>query len=206
MKHFPKILIATKNPGKIREIGDLLSGVASELTGLTAFRDMSEIKETGSTFAENAQLKARGYAFQTRLLSLADDSGLEVLALDGRPGVLSARYDGPETSFAEKMAKLLGELAATGDETRQARFVCSMAVANSESEILIVSEGVCEGRIADEPRGVGGFGYDPIFIPDGFNLTFGELPEMVKRKISHRARAFEQIIPFLRDYMTMGLS
>ncbi len=197
------LLIATNNSGKIRELNDLFSGMASNLCSLTAFPDVSEIEETGSTFAENARLKASGYALQTGVLSLADDSGLEVLALDGRPGVLSARYGGPETSFAEKMAKLLDELAATSDEKREARFVCSMAIADSEGEILFMSDGVCEGRIADKPRGLGGFGYDPIFIPDGFDLTFGELPVMVKRKISHRARAFEQIIPFLRDYMAI---
>ena len=197
------LLIATNNSGKIRELDDLFSGLAFELSSLTAFPDVSEIEETGATFAENARLKASGYALQTGLLSLADDSGLEVTALGGRPGVLTARYGGPETSFAEKMEKLLDELAATRDEKREARFVCSMAVADSEGEILFMSDGVCEGRIADGPRGAGGFGYDPIFIPDGFDLTFGELPERVKREISHRARAFEEIIPFLRDYMAI---
>ena len=191
------LLIATNNSGKIRELDDLFSGLAFELSSLTAFPDVSEIEETGATFAENARLKASGYALQTGLLSLADDSGLEVTALGGRPGVLTARYGGPETSFAEKMEKLLDELAATRDEKREARFVCSMAVADSEGEILFMSDGVCEGRIADKPRGLGGFGYDPIFLLPRLRRTLGQLESAEKDRLSHRARAARKIWPAL---------
>ena len=173
------------------------------IVALDEFAAVIEVEETGSTFNENARLKASGYALQTNLVSLADDSGLEVSALGGRPGVLSARYGGPDISFDQRMSLLLAELSLTGGESRRARFICSMAVADSMGRILFAVEGVCGGRIAEEPRGLGGFGYDPIFIPNGFELTFGELPETVKREISHRARAFEQIIPFLRDYLAI---
>lgn len=167
---------------------------------LSDFPDAVEVAETGDTFCENALLKARGYARQTALIALADDSGLEVACLDGRPGVLSARYGGDAMPFFEKMKKLLNEIAESGDTTRRARFVCSIVVAAPEGEILFRADGICDGRIADQPRGVGGFGYDPIFIPNGFDKTFGELSADVKREISHRGRAFSQIIPFLRDY------
>ena len=195
-----KLLIATHNPGKVNELRQFLNDSQYDLICLADLPDVSEVEETGLTFAENATLKAIGYARQTGRMALADDSGLEVEALDGRPGVLSARYGGPDTSFAEKMAILLGEMDETGASTRRARFVCSIAVASPEGRILSISEGVCAGNIADAPRGLGGFGYDPLFIPDGFDQTFGELPEAVKQTISHRFRAFEEIIPFLRRF------
>ena len=198
-----KLLIATNNPGKIAELKDMLAGVLFELFSLDDFPSVTEVEETGLTFDENARLKASGYARQTGLLALADDSGLEVEALDNRPGVLSARYGGRDTSFAEKMEKLLAELDKTGDVARRARFVCSMAIADASGEILFTSEGICNGTIASQPRGSGGFGYDPLFIPDGFDRTFGELNEAIKRKISHRARAFCEIMPFLRHFDTI---
>ena len=195
-----KLLIATNNTGKVIELAGLLNVSPFELLNLSNFPNVQEVEETGLTFEENAKLKAIGYALQTRSLSLADDSGLEVEALDNRPGVLSARYGGGKTTFAEKMAKLLDELDKTGDEMRRARFVCSMAVADAAGNILHMSKGVCEGKIASKPRGSGGFGYDPLFIPDGFDKTFGELSEGIKRQTSHRARAFREIIPFLRHF------
>jgi len=195
-----KLLIATNNPGKITELKPLLAGAPYDLIGLSHFPSVIEVDETGLTFSENARLKAIGYSQQTGLLSLADDSGLEVEALDGRPGVLSARYGGTDSTFAEKMAKLLGELRETGKTTRRARFVCSMAVSSPAGEILCTADGICDGMIAPSPRGMGGFGYDPLFVPDGFQQTFGELDSIVKQKISHRSMAFEQIIPFLRHF------
>ena len=195
-----KLLIATNNPGKVAELTGMLAGTRFELLSLNDLPAVTEVEETGLTFEENARLKASGYARQTGLLALADDSGLEVEALDNRPGVLSARYAGSGTSFAEKMEKLLAELDISGDVNRRARFVCSMAIADTSGEILFTSEGICNGRIASKPRGLGGFGYDPLFIPDGFDLTFGGLGEAIKQKISHRARAFCQIIPFLRHF------
>jgi XTP/dITP diphosphohydrolase len=199
----PKLLIATYNKGKFGELKDLFAGRDIELRGLNDFENIVEVDETGSTFAENARLKARLYAIQTGMITLADDSGLEVRALDNRPGVFSARYGGAQTSFAEKMDKLLLELESTGDEQRQARFVCSIAVADASGNVLFDVEGACNGKIAPDRLGTGGFGFDPIFIPDGFDETFGELTEEIKQKISHRARAFNEIIPFLLDFIVV---
>ncbi len=195
-----QLLIATHNPGKVIELKDMLAGAPFDLFSLSDFPSVTEVEETGSTFDENARLKAADYAVQTGLLSLADDSGLEVEALDNGPGVFSARYGGADTNFAQKMAKLLAELEKTGDQTRRARFVCAIAIADDNGEILATSEGICEGRIASNPRGLGGFGYDPLFVPNGFDSTFAELDEAIKQKISHRARAFCQIIPFLQHF------
>ncbi len=181
----------------------MLADAPFELFSLSDFPSAIEVKETGNTFDENARLKAAGYAMQTGLFSIADDSGLEVEALAGSPGVFSARYGGADTSFEQKMARLLAELDKTGDSKRRARFVCVMAIADEEGGILFTSEGICKGRIASNPRGSGGFGYDPLFVPDGYEETFGELDEAIKQKISHRARAFTQIIPFLRDFIAI---
>ncbi len=195
-----KLLVATNNSGKIRELKLMLQASPFEIVGLADLPGIREVAETGLTFADNAALKASGYAVQAGILSLADDSGLEVAALDNRPGVFSARYGGEGTTFAQKMSLILDELATTGETSRRARFVCAMAVADKNGEILIAAECICSGTIADAPRGTGGFGYDPIFVPDGFEMTFGELSTDTKQKISHRFRAFEQIIPFLRHF------
>lgn len=195
-----KLLIATNNPGKVTELRDLLADLPFELLSLNDFPGVIEVEETGSTFAANAQLKAAGYAIQSRNFALADDSGLEVAALGGRPGVLSARYGGEETGFPEKMSMLLAEMDTAETDDRRARFVCSIAIADPGGDILFSAEGVCDGRIADLPCGSGGFGYDPLFVPDGFGQTFGELDRTVKQSISHRSRAFQQIIPFLRHF------
>jgi len=193
-----KLLVATNNQGKLGELNGLLAGLPIELLSLRDIGCTVEIEETGSTFAENAALKAFGYASLSGLMTIADDSGLEVEALDNRPGVLSARYGGAELSFDKKMQMLLGELNETGDPQRQARFVSSIAIANAAGEIVHSAEGICSGKIASNPRGTNGFGYDPLFIPDGYDQTFGELSDAVKQEISHRARAFCEIIPFLR--------
>ncbi len=195
-----KLLIATNNQGKVIELRELLEHSPYDLLSLADFPDVHEIEETGTTFIENAGLKAIGYARQTGQLALADDSGLEVEALGGRPGVLSARYGGERAGFAEKMSLLLAELKKTGDSHRRARFFCSMAIGGVDGEIVHTASGICEGKIAASPRGSQGFGYDPIFIPNGSDMTFGELDSTVKRQISHRSRAFRQIIPFLRHF------
>ena len=161
------------------------------------------MSETGSTFEENAVLKARGYALQSGLISLADDSGLEISALGNAPGVLSARYGGETTSFAEKMAMLLREMDEIGDPDRSARFVCSMAISSAFGDIIAAAEGVCEGKIAAVPRGTGGFGYDPMFVPAGYKDTFGELSDPIKREISHRARASRIILRYLQGFMAV---
>ena len=196
------LVVATNNLGKLAELRSLLAELPIELIGLSDFGDVTEVEETGSTFIDNAKLKAIGYARQTGLFALADDSGLEVDALDGRPGVLSARYGG-DVGFDEKMQLLLCEMNESIVDSRAARFVCAIAIAAPKGNILHTTEGICPGIIAAAPRGNGGFGYDPLFVPDGFEETFGELSGTVKQTISHRARAFEQIMPFLRDFIAI---
>ena len=193
-----KLLVATNNKGKLGELIGLLDGLPVDLLSLSDIGCTVEIEETGATFAENTALKARGYARIAGIPTLADDSGLEVEALGNRPGVFSARYGGADLGFDEKMLMLIDELEKTGGKNRTARFVCSMAIADAGGEIVHSAEGICNGKIAQKPHGTGGFGYDPLFIPDGFENTFGELSNDVKQKISHRFRAFEQIMPFLR--------
>ena len=195
-----RLLIATGNRGKVLEIRELLSAVPIAVKSLADFTDIVEVEETGSTFAENAALKAVGYAAQTGMLSLADDSGLEVAALGGRPGVLSARYGGEDLDFPSKMDRLLAEMDDSAIKTREARFVCSMVLADAKVKILAEADGECRGKIARKPRGNGGFGYDPIFIPNGHELTFGELSKTIKGKISHRSLAAEKIKRYLLDF------
>ncbi|MBA2503075.1 MAG: XTP/dITP diphosphatase [Pyrinomonadaceae bacterium] len=197
--HQLDLMIATRNEGKLREIAASLADLPVRLGGFADFPHLQEAEETGVTFAENAMLKARACAAQTKLLTIADDSGLEVDALDGRPGIRSARYAGENKSDEERMERLLAELGDVPEEKRQARFVCALAVADPTTNFLQVFTGTCEGRIAFQPRGGSGFGYDPIFIPDGYRQTFGELPARVKKQISHRARALEAAASFLRE-------
>ena len=194
------MVVGTYNAGKIKELNASLTDFPIEILGLDKFENVADVEETGETFAENAVLKASSYARQTGLWALSDDSGLEVEALNGAPGVYSARYAGKNASDQDKSEKLLEELAETGDEARHARFVCVMALADEAGEIRFLAEGVCEGKIAGKPRGTNGFGYDPIFVPEGFEQTFGELSSTVKGEISHRARAIQKIIRFLRDF------
>lgn len=195
-----QLLIATRNAGKIREIEQLLAGQPLALRGLAEFPQIPEAEETGETFTENALLKARFYAGRSGLWALADDSGLEVAALDGRPGVFSARYGGAGATYAQRIAKLLGELESVPDPAaRRARFVCVIAIAPPDGEDVHTFDGTCEGRIADAPRGSNGFGYDPVFVPDGHEQTFGELTSEVKQRLSHRARALAQACRFLRE-------
>lgn len=195
-----ELLIATKNAGKIREIEELLANAPIKIRTLREFENVAEPEETGATFAENAVLKAKYYAEKTGVSALADDSGLEVAALSGAPGIYSARYAGENATDAERIIKLLGELEAANTENRRAQFVCAMAIVNIDGITECLTEGVCKGHLADFPRGTGGFGYDPIFIPEGFSETFGELPAGIKQKISHRALAISKIVAFLRDF------
>lgn len=196
-----QLMIATSNAGKLAELRRMLAGPAIEIKCLADFPDIVEVDETGSTFEENAALKACGYARQTGVATLADDSGLEVTALGRRPGVLSARYGGDDTSFAEKMTLLLEEIKQSGSPDRRARFVCSIAIADKNGDLIHTERGVCDGTIALKSSGNGGFGYDPIFVPEGYNKTFGELSEAIKQKIGHRGRAFTKILPFLHEFM-----
>jgi XTP/dITP diphosphohydrolase len=194
------LLIATSNGGKAREMQDYLARSVFELLSLNDLPAIPIVEETGSTFAQNAALKASAYAVHAGKLAVADDSGLEVSALGNRPGVQSARYGGDGLDYGEKIRMLLNEIELSGSVDRSARFVCAMSVAGPDGRILHESMGVCSGTIGYEPRGQNGFGYDPVFIPDDYELTFGQLSSNVKRQISHRARALQQIIPFLRHF------
>jgi XTP/dITP diphosphohydrolase len=196
-----ELLVATNNAGKLREFAGLLSGLPLRLRALSEFPTVGEVAETGATFAENALLKARAYSGATGLWTLADDSGLEVAALGGAPGLYSARYAGPHATDEQRRLRLLAELARTGDAERRARFVCVIALVRPDSDEAQVFDGICEGHIADAPRGAGGFGYDPIFVPAGYAQTFGELPDEIKARISHRARA----LAAARAYITTRL-
>lgn len=198
-------LIATNNPGKIEELRQLLADLPISLGGLSDIGIIDEVAETGATFAENAAMKAAGYSRIAGIPALADDSGLVIDYLGGEPGVHSARYAGESANDDKRIAKVLREMRPAPAETRTARFVCVAAIADGTGNVLHSAEGVCEGSIIHAPRGHGGFGYDPIFVPEGFDKTFGELPPEVKNMISHRGRAIAKIIPFLRgvfDYRT----
>ena len=190
-----ELLIATSNQGKLREIREILKDLPFMLSSLSDHPAIEAVAETGDTFAENAALKATGYANMTQRLTLADDSGLEVEALNGAPGIHSARYLGDGVDYATRNQSLLSRIEEATN--RRARFVCAIAIADAEGNLLNVSHGFCQGRIAAAPRGSGGFGYDPIFIPDGFELTFGELSPETKRQISHRANALREACEFL---------
>ena len=190
------LLVATRNPGKAREYEDLLAGLPLRITTLAAERVAVEVEETGSTFAENAILKATSYAFMTGLLTWADDSGLEVDALGGAPGVLSARYAGPGASDAARYRKLLDVLAGVPWDRRTARFRCTVALATPEGATRTAS-GECQGIIAFGPAGCNGFGYDPVFYLPDRGLTMAQLPPEVKNQISHRARAAHAAVAIL---------
>jgi XTP/dITP diphosphohydrolase len=192
-----RLLLGTRNRGKVREIESILADSGWSFSSLQAFPDVDTPAETGATYAENAILKARFYAAATGMCALADDSGLEVEALDGAPGVFSARYAGENASDADRRSLLLSELAKVSDANRRARFVAVVAISDTDGSVLNVTEGICEGTIISSPRGDGGFGYDPLFVPDGFNQTFAELPDDVKNIISHRAHALLDTRTFL---------
>lgn len=197
-----KVLIATHNRGKLREYADLLADVAGDLAvewlSLDDVGISAEAEETGTTMEENARLKALTYARLSGLLTLADDSGLEVDALGGAPGVQSARFGGPEADDGDRIAKLLALMQDVPPNERGAQFRCVIAVSTPQGEVY-TSEGVCRGQIAYEPRGTHGFGYDPIFHIPGLRMTLAEAEPRIKNRISHRARAVEGIKPVLRD-------
>jgi len=191
------IVIATRNNGKLREFRTLLLPLRGQILSLNDVSIDEEMDETGGTFAENARLKAISYSRLTRLPVLADDSGLEVTALGGRPGIRSARYAGPNASDADRVRKILGELAEAAGE-RKARFICALSLAR-EGTVLLESEGECSGIVAAEPRGANGFGYDPIFLVPDLNKTFAELNEAEKNRYSHRSRAAASLLQKLEQ-------
>jgi XTP/dITP diphosphohydrolase len=193
-----ELVIATHNAHKTREVQHIL-GPKFTVRDLGSYPEISEIGESGTSFEENAKLKAVAASRQLPDLVIADDSGLEVDALGGAPGIYSARYAGTNATEKEKIDKLLRELARVRatDNARGARFRCVVALAR-HGNLLGSFGGTVEGRVADEPRGASGFGYDPIFVPERFEQTFGELPAEVKNTISHRAKAIRALADRLR--------
>jgi XTP/dITP diphosphohydrolase len=190
-----RLVIATHNPGKLREIAELIAPFGVEAVSAGDL-GLPEPEETGSDFVENAVLKARAAAEAADLPALADDSGLEVAALDGAPGIYSARWAGPERDFRIAMERVERELAGqgTGERDRSAAFVCVLCLAWPGGEVLTF-EGHCSGDLVWPPRGDQGFGYDPIFRPEGHDITFGEMAPAEKHRIDHRSRAFAQLVP-----------
>jgi len=190
-----KLLIATTNRDKLREIRQLLNGVPLELVTLEEWPEVPAPEETGRTFEENARAKALYYAHATGLLTVAEDSGLEIDALGGAPGVESARFGGAETTYREKFAMIYDRLRAHGAPTSSARFVCALAMVSGD-DVVFETRGTVEGRIAPEPKGAGGFGYDPIFFYPPFGHTLAEAG-VRKSTVSHRGEAFRALRSFL---------
>lgn len=204
-----KLVLATHNQGKVRELAEMLSEPSKlkqdtaasalpastiEIISLKSYPDAPEVVEDGATYAENAAKKATVIAGYTGLLSLADDAGLEVNALNGAPGVNSKRWVGEDATDIQRITSLLEALDGVTD--RRARFVAAIAVVHPETTPEVVT-GVCEGRITHTPAGQSGFGYDPIFVPDGYEQTFAELGEEIKNRISHRAKALQQALALI---------
>jgi XTP/dITP diphosphohydrolase len=183
-----KLLIATRNPGKLKEIRGILGVLPCETVSLEDFPEVPVLPEEGASYTENAAMKARQAADATGLWALADDSGLEVEALDGAPGVRSKRFEGEGTPYGEKMGKILDLLKEAKGSKRAARFRCTAALADPVAGVT-VCQGACEGEIASEMRGTNGFGYDPIFLYPPLGKTFGELSPEEKNRVSHRAMA-----------------
>ena len=205
-----QLVIASKNQGKIKEFERLLSEYASDITvlGLADFPDLPDVDETGTTFEENSLLKAHAVANFTGIPAIADDSGLCVDALDGAPGIFSARYAGEHGNDVANYSKLLEVLSEMGLKTsseRKAHFTCSVALVFPKSDArhstVIVERGHLHGWIAAAPRGDAGFGYDPVFTPDGFDLTLGEFGPGEKDRISHRGHALRAIAPRIAELL-----
>ena len=207
-----KLVLATRNQGKVRELAEMLRNsrtatlaslrtanceqpAAIEVISLQSYPDAPEVVEDGVTYAENAIKKASVIARYTGHLTLADDAGLEVNALHGAPGVNSKRWVGEDATDAKRIASLLEALKGVTD--RRARFVAAIAVVRPDTDPEVVI-GICEGRITHTPAGESGFGYDPIFVPDGYEQTFAELGENIKNQISHRAKALQQALALIR--------
>jgi XTP/dITP diphosphohydrolase len=192
LKRGDRLLIATHNQGKVREIGALLAPLGIDCVSAGSLR-LPEPEETGASFAANAALKAEAAAAASGLAAIADDSGLEVAALNGAPGIHSARWGGKQRDFALAMQRVQDELEASGTNDRRANFTCALALA-APGRAAWTFEGKVFGTLTWPPRGACGFGYDPIFVPDGYSETFGEMDPDLKNRLSHRMRAFEQLM------------
>ena len=194
-----RIVLATKNKGKIKEMRELLAPMNIEVLSLADFSPVDDAEENGATFAENAMLKARYYFAHTGTPCLADDSGLEVDALGGRPGVYSARYSGEDATDAANNAKVLREMEGIEKDKRTARFRCAMAFVGEGVELT--TDGTCEGTLLTEERGQGGFGYDPIFYVPKFDRTLAEMSSDEKNSISHRGAAVRKMADLIAEMM-----
>lgn len=194
------LLLATGNAGKTAELRKLLSNIEVELIDLSSFPAIESIPETGITFRENAEIKASGYAKAAGMYAVADDSGLEVFALAGEPGVHSARYGGPGLDDRGRTDLLLENMLHRAGNERAAQFTAAISLARPDGKILHTCEASCPGSISQIQAGDNGFGYDPVFIPEGYDRTFGELSDAIKGKISHRSRATALFIRFLLDF------
>ena len=199
----PPVILATRNPAKAREIAAIYARLDLELRSLADYPEIPEIREEGATYAENAAAKARAAALRTGLVALADDSGIEVDALGGTPGVHSARFLGPSATDGERNARILSLLEGIPGEHRTARYRAAVAIARPNGTVRVF-EGICEGWVAAAPRGTAGFGYDPIFVLEGAEQTIAEIPIEVKNRISHRARALRAAEPYLREVLGLG--
>ena len=197
-----RLVVASHNQAKTAEIAQILAdeGLDFRVVSLVDFPEITLPPETGATFAANAAAKAEHAAQSTHLPAIADDSGLEIEALEGDPGIHSARYAGEDASDEDRCQKVLGLMAEMPDHRRRARFRCAAAYAEPGGEEML-AEGTCPGRIAREPSGSGGFGYDPIFIPDGYALTMAHLTPHQKHRISHRGRAFRLLAQMIREHL-----
>lgn len=197
----PTLVLASRNRKKSGEIFELLAPFGIVVRSVADFPDVPEVVENGATFADNAAKKASQTAAHLSAWTLGEDSGLMVDALGGAPGVFSARYSGPGATDESNNARLIDELAGVPEAKRGAKYVCSVAVADPQGRVQLQCEASCRGRITTEPRGTNGFGYDPYFLVPEYHRTFGELDPIVKRCLSHRARAFERMIPGLLRLM-----
>lgn len=196
-----RLVLATKNSHKVAEIKVILSNFNWEIIPMYELKNNIEIIEDGETFEENSRKKAEIVCGQTGFISMGEDTGLEVDALNGQPGVYSARFAGEQVTYEQNVQKILKLLIDVKKPNRTARFrcVCALAFPKSFKQNTETFEGVCEGQIIEEPRGKEGFGYDPVFVPDGYEQTFAELPAQIKNNISHRARALEKVRKYLEQ-------
>jgi XTP/dITP diphosphohydrolase len=192
-----KLLLATTNPGKLREIRALMTNVPLALVSLAEIDPIEEPEETGMTFEENARLKARHYAERSGLMTVAEDSGLVIDALGGEPGVRSARYLRPDASYPERFADIYRQLGERPGAPRTARFVAALACVDA-GKLIYETTGVVEGQIADRPRGTGGFGYDPIFYYPPYGRTLADISELEKVAVAHRGIAFRAFATWLK--------
>ncbi|MEN6388918.1 MAG: XTP/dITP diphosphatase [Syntrophomonas sp.] len=195
-----KLLLATRNRHKKQELGVMLEGLDIEVLTLDEVPELPEVVEDGASFSENAEKKALVTARASGFICLADDSGLEVKALNGQPGVYSARFAGPQADDRMNNEKLVELLKEIDPAQRAARFVCVIAIADPRGKVQVV-EGECPGSITLNARGSAGFGYDPLFIPDGYQQTFAEIGSEEKNQISHRGQALRKALPLIRDFV-----